>query len=300
MEIGQTVAVRTLCVSDVHLGCKHARASRFLDFLRQYTPDSLYLVGDFIDTWKINSGWHWSSDCDEVISHLIRLARQGTKIHYVSGNHDAFLRHPAVALAMPHNLPSFQIASEFVFETLSGHRLLVTHGDLFDYFETRAQWVSRASSWFYDSCLSLNWWFHRFLLEQHQNPYGVCSTLKNRVKRGVRFVSHFESRIMGHAQRRACDGVVCGHIHTPAIVEGESAWYFNTGDWVENCTGLIERHNGQMCLVQTYGEDVVLDLVNSSTTIGKSRNDPNRDVSVGAIPDDFDKSHALPEPEYAA
>ncbi len=276
-QVGAT-PVRTLLVSDVHLGCKHSQSREFLQFIRRFSPDSLYLVGDFIDAWKINTCWHWSSDCDDVIEHLIDLARQGTKIYYVPGNHDSFLRNPAFRLALPKDFPLFEVANEFVLETKHGWRFLVTHGDLFDFFETKTQWLSKGTSSLYDACLSLNWWFHRFMLGESKNPYGVCAVLKDRVKRFVRFISSYESKIMDHARIRECHGVVCGHIHTPDIVESDSMWYCNTGDWVENCTGLVEQHDGQIHLLQTYGEDRVLTLPSrpESTMDSAEKSDPMR------------------------
>ena len=252
--------VRTLLVSDVHLGCKHSRAKEFLEFLQGFAPDKLYIVGDFIDTWKINSGWHWSTACDDTISHLLMLAERGAQVFYVPGNHDAFLRNPMFRMALPPEFRQLQIANEFVFETLRGWRFLVTHGDLFDCFETQAQWVSKGSSVFYDACLSVNWWAHRWMMNQSRNPYGACALLKYRVKRGIRFISQYESKIMHHARQQSCEGVVCGHIHTPGIRYSDSILYCNTGDWVENCTGLIEDHGGELRLVSRYSEEQVLSL----------------------------------------
>ncbi len=252
--------VRTLLVSDVHLGCKHSQARAFLDFLQGFAPESLYLVGDFIDGWKINTGWHWSEDCDEVISHLIELTRRGTKVFYVPGNHDSFLRNPSFRFAFPTDVPNFEVANEFIFQTLDGWRFLVTHGDLFDVVETKAQWASKGTSAMYDAALSMNWWLHRFTMTESANPYGVCALLKDRVKRCIRFISNFETKILEHARQQSCDGVVCGHIHTPDIIADHSMWYCNTGDWVENCTGLVECHDGQIQLVRRYEEDILLDL----------------------------------------
>lgn len=260
MELPVPTPVRTLLVSDVHLGCKHSRAGEFLDFIQQFAPDTLYLVGDFIDTWKINTGWHWSAECDQVISHLVSLADQGTKILYVPGNHDAVLRNPDDHASVPVDLCRFDIANEFVMETLAGWRFLITHGDLFDRVESKAQWISKSASTFYDSCLSLNWYLHKALMSDQRNPYGICAVLKRRVKQVVRYFSNFETKILDHARSQDCDGVICGHIHTPDIVQGESMWYCNTGDWVENCTGLVELHDGQIHLVRRYGKDMVLDL----------------------------------------
>jgi len=260
MEPIRPAPVRTLLVSDVHLGCKHSQTQEFLHFLRRFDPAAIYLVGDFIDSWKINAGWHWSRECDLVIEHLMGLANDGTKIHYVPGNHDAFLRSPTFQAMLPTGFSRCEIANEFVFETLHGWRFLVTHGDLFDFFETRMQWTSKASTIFYDSCLSLNRWIARRVLDSDRNPYGACGILKNRIKRGVRFISGFEAKLIQHARNLACQGVVCGHIHTPALVAKSSMFYCNTGDWVENCTGIVEHLDGRLQLISRYADNVHVQL----------------------------------------
>ncbi|OUT55161.1 MAG: UDP-2,3-diacylglucosamine hydrolase [Rhodopirellula sp. TMED11] len=271
--------VRTLFVSDVHLGCKHARTSKFLEFIQGYQPDTLYLVGDFFDAWKINYGWHWTTDCDHVIDHFVKLVESGTELFYAPGNHDAFLRQPGFQAIIPSRFPDVRIDNEFIFESLQGHRLLVTHGDLFDFFETKAQWASKASSFFYDSCLFWNQWFVRRFRGEDKNPYGICARLKQRVKSAVRFLSRFEGKLVEHAQNQGCDGVVCGHIHTPCFKRIGDAFYFNTGDWMENCTGLVERHDGRLELVSLYGETQEISLP---------------ELSADALPSSLDTSETLP------
>ncbi|WP_436716213.1 UDP-2,3-diacylglucosamine diphosphatase [Roseiconus lacunae] len=269
-------SVRTLLVSDVHLGCKHARTEEFFKFITGYRPDDLYLIGDFIDAWKINSGWHWPEHCDRIIKHLVELVDQGTRIHYASGNHDSFLRGPAFRSLLPAGFPHVNIADEFVFETLHGYRMLVIHGDLFDLFETRAQWISKGSSAFYDACLSFNRWVQRRFLGDHRNPYGACAAIKGRVKRGVKFISRYERKIMNHASQKECDGVICGHIHTPMLKRSADSFYFNTGDWVENCTGIVEHHDGALQLVSRYGKHQTLEL----TQAPENRNLEQMEMSV--------------------
>lgn len=260
MDAIEKIPVRTLLVSDVHLGSKHAQSKEFLHFLRGFSPEAVYIVGDFIDGWKINSGWYWCQWCDAIIDHLIEMVRAKTKIFYVPGNHDAFLRNSAFRAMLPKGLADVEVANEFIFESQRGYRFLVTHGDRFDIVETRARWVSKATAGFYDACLSLNWWSHRFLKTRPGNPYGVCARLKDRVKRGVRFISNFENQLMNHARVQACHGVICGHIHTPDIVQSADGLYFNTGDWMENCTGLVEHHDGKIELVSRYTDNRDLQL----------------------------------------
>ena len=254
------VPIRTLLVSDVHLGCKHARTEEFLEFLQRYSPEQLYLVGDVFDAWKINSGWHWTEICDRIVRHLADLIERGTRVHYTPGNHDSFLRQPSFHSVIPAGIQGVRIANEFIFESLRGWRFLVTHGDLFDFFETRAQWISKGSSAFYDACLSLNRFLQGRFLSIDRNPYGACAVIKGRVKRGVKFISRYEEKIMRHASANRCDGVICGHVHTPMLKQTDSLVYCNTGDWVENCTGLVEHHDGGLQLVSRYEKEQTLYL----------------------------------------
>lgn len=246
------VSVRTLLISDLHLGCRHAQVEACLKFLRSYRPDQIYLVGDIIDGWKANRDWHWSSQCDEILTYFEQLIAEGTSIFYLPGNHDAFLRHKSASKLLPQALSNVQIADEFVFESLSGWRFLVTHGDLFDTVEQQAQWLSKAFAGLYDAILSGNRWISRRLFGTGRNPYAACALLKGRVKRAIKFISHFEDSIVAHARQRNCEGVICGHIHTPDLVHRADRLYCNTGDWVENCTGLVEHHDGRFCLESAY------------------------------------------------
>ena len=272
------IPIRTLLVSDVHLGCKHSQSREFLTFLRGFRPETVYLVGDFIDSWKINSGWHWSEDCDQIVQHLVDLARAGTDVRYVPGNHDSFLRAPTFRSMIPSGFPEIEIANEFVFETQNGWRLLVTHGDLFDVFERRIQWISKGGSLVYDACLSLNRLVHRLILNEQRNPYGACAVIKKRVKKGVKFLSKFEDKLTAHARSKNCDGVICGHIHAPAIIHvSDSMLYFNTGDWVENCTALVEHHDGTIELMSRYAPHKRIELP-ARTSI--SRSDSSDDIPV--------------------
>lgn len=236
--------IRTLFVSDIHLGSRHSQSEAFLATLKRRRPESLYLVGDIVDGWRWPGGWTWKASLVSIVRILEDLADAGTRIYYTPGNHDAFLRDPAVAEAVRRRLPFLHIADEFVYTALNGRRFLVTHGDQFDLVERSAQWISRMSSWAYDAALSSNWWLSRCIRNEEKSPYWLCATGKKRVKSKIRFLSRFEDSILMHARDQECQGVICGHLHTPAMVHRDGMTYFNTGDWVENCTSLVETENG--------------------------------------------------------
>jgi UDP-2,3-diacylglucosamine pyrophosphatase LpxH len=141
-----------------------------------------------------------------------------------------------------------RVQDEFVFRALDGRRFLVTHGDKFDLIEMRYQWLSLATSFIYEPLLSFNWWTSRAFRREHSSPYAMCAVIKDKVKTAVRFISRFEGDLFLLARQRGCDGVICGHIHTPNVVRMGDMFYLNTGDWVENCTALVEYHNGTIQL----------------------------------------------------
>lgn len=238
--------VRSLFVSDLHLGCRHSQADAFSIFLADYQPDHLYLVGDFIDGWKLRRSFHWPDVYHRLLRQIISLARQGTHVYYAPGNHDAFLRH---------YLDDFgfvQVADQFVHLAPTGERFLVVHGDRFDWVETSAPWLSHLSTRVYDLLLYANRWGNLLRGKKH-GRYGLCRLVKTRVKAMVRHFSQFEQLLADAAGQHGCRGVICGHIHQPKIAHLRGIVYCNTGDWVENCSGLVEHADGSMEIVYFDG-----------------------------------------------
>ncbi|MBS0203520.1 MAG: UDP-2,3-diacylglucosamine diphosphatase [Planctomycetes bacterium] len=246
--------VRTVFVSDIHLGSRHSQAAAFLRFLDSIQPRQLYLVGDFIDGWKLRRKWRWNPVYSRILLRLSEMANDGTRIFFTPGNHDEFLRDPMIREVVSMGL--VRIRDEFVHQTADGRRFLVLHGDRFDRVETGAKWMSVVASIAYDSLLAANSLLSRFKRASAQGPYALGASLKRGVKQIVNFISDFEARLIEHADEMECAGIICGHIHTPAMVHGRDVLYCNTGDWVENCTALIEEESGRLELVRCRGEGV--------------------------------------------
>jgi UDP-2,3-diacylglucosamine pyrophosphatase LpxH len=247
--------VRTVFISDVHLGHKHSQGRELIQFLEDLRPKSLYLVGDIIDGWALGHRSCWSPTSTDVLRRLSEMADQGTRLYYTPGNHDAFLRNTNNLRFVTERFGFVRIADEFTFEAADGRRFLVTHGDLFDVFETSAQWISVWLGRFYNGCLSANRLLSRLLGRKDKSPYHLCSLGKRIVKRIVRFVSRYERSLSDYARRKDCDGVICGHLHTPKIVDRNGFAYCNTGDWVEHCTALVEDWDGTLTLTPFYGNE---------------------------------------------
>ncbi|MEM9187131.1 MAG: UDP-2,3-diacylglucosamine diphosphatase [Planctomycetota bacterium] len=238
--------VRSLFVSDVHLGCKHSQADGFLELLEKYEPRYLYVVGDFIDGWKLKRRWRWLPAYDRILQRLMALRRAGTQLYYTPGNHDAFLR------GFLANFGVIDIRDRFVHTGADGRRFLVTHGDQFDRVEQGMPWLSLAASYGYDVLLSANWMVNKLRGKKH-DPYAFCGAIKRGVKRLVSHVSEFEQLLITNAREERCDGIICGHIHAPRIIQVDGLAYCNTGDWVENCSALVEYDDGGFELMRRDG-----------------------------------------------
>jgi UDP-2,3-diacylglucosamine pyrophosphatase LpxH len=248
MDESERNRVRSIFVSDLHLGCRHSKAEFLLDFLKQHTCDYLYLVGDVVDGWKLHRGFHWNDAYTLLIRRIFGMVKRGTVVRYVAGNHDEFLRNYMEELqtALTGHI---EIANEFLHQTADGRQLLVIHGDLFDSLSITMPWLSHFGDRAYSLLLTLNSaanWFRRKLGLKYKS---YSQFMKQNVKRAVSYINSFEELIAVHTRKRHCDGVICGHIHTPAIKSLAELPYYNCGDWVESCTALVEHDDGRMELV---------------------------------------------------
>jgi UDP-2,3-diacylglucosamine pyrophosphatase LpxH len=235
---------RAIFISDMHLGTRRAQTGALLDFLRATESDQLYLVGDFIDNWSLRKHWYWDQFHNDVIQKLLRKARKGTKLIYIPGNHDENFRHFL-------NLRFGRVAvlDEAVHVTASGKRYLVLHGDKFDGVVRFAPWLAKLGDTAYEISMELNGGINR-LRRFFRLPYWSLSAyLKNRVKRAVEFISRFEEAVVREARLQKCEGVICGHIHTPDDRMIDGIHYLNDGDWVESCTALVEHADGRFEIV---------------------------------------------------
>lgn len=234
---------RTLFVSDVHLGCRYAQAERFLEFLQSVEVERLYIVGDFIDGWRLARRWYWQSVYIRIIQRLVQLAAQGTQVCYAPGNHDEFLRDYF------HDFGLMTVADQFLHETADGRRFVVIHGDQFDSVERKAKWLSLIGANAYDYLVWANGVVNQVRRQFKMSDCRFSSRVKVWAKQAVQFVSDFEERLVCHAKELECDGVICGHIHVPRIDSFGEVTYCNTGDWVEHCTALVEHDSGELELI---------------------------------------------------
>ena len=237
---------RAVFISDTHLGTRGCRCDFLADFLRQMSCQSLFLVGDIIDGWRLRKSWYWDADHDEVLRLILRHARTGTAVTYIPGNHDEMFR---AWLGVGFDVVGVRMRSEAVHMTTTGKQLLVTHGDEFDSVVRYAKCLALLGDHAYAAALACNRWFNAVRRRLGYPYWSLSAWLKLQVKGAVKAIDRFENAIADEARRRGFDGVVCGHIHHAEMREINGILYLNDGDWVESCTALVEHHDGRLELI---------------------------------------------------
>lgn len=252
----KTKTYRSIFISDIHFGTRDCKANELNNFLKHNTCESLYLVGDIIDAWKIQQNkWKWKQSHTNAIRRILGHAKRGTRVIYIAGNHDEFLR-PLIPYGM--GFGQVEIVNQTEHLGVDGKRYLVTHGDLFDGISKLAPWLNFLGDKLYDFILSTN---SKFNWIRHKLGFGYWSLsryLKHKVKSSVDFIFQFEVNLATYCKKRGFDGVICGHIHHAEIKEIDGVVYMNDGDWVESMTALVEHHDGRWEIVTwTKGGDNV-------------------------------------------
>lgn len=242
---GTVTPVRSIFISDTHLGSAYAQVDVLIDFLSKVRPQFVYLVGDFIDGWELRRRFKWNQDSTRVLRMLLELSRQGTTVRYACGNHDDFLRDDASPLSDLIAVGGFEIADEFEHTLTDNRRFLVVHGDRFDDYERRSPLFCWITSSFYNLMLAGNWRWSRYYGGKRDK---VSKRVKSWFGSIQQHVAVFRDRLSGHARTRGYDGVICGHVHAPEQTTVDGVEYCNTGDWLENCTALIEHTDGTLSL----------------------------------------------------
>lgn len=242
---GKPLQLRSLFISDVHLGFPGCRAEFLCDFLEQVACEFLYLVGDIVDFHYMRNRRFWPASHSDVVQKILEMARAGTRVIYVPGNHDDSLRR-FCGLAFGH----IQVKSEAIHESADGRRFLVIHGDQFDSVIRCSPLLSMIGTWTYDALLRSNAWVNAIRRWLGMDYWSLVAFLKHRVKNAVRYITRFEEAALRAAAKEQVDAVICGHIHRAEINITEAITYMNCGDWVESCTALIEHDDGRMELLQ--------------------------------------------------
>ena len=245
--------VRSIFLSDIHLGTRACQAERLLDFLRVHDAEHVYLLGDIIDFWSLERGVYWPTLHNTFVQKMLKRARHEVKVVLVPGNHDEALREYVGT-----NFGDIKVVREAIHTAADGRRYFLMHGDEFDQITRYHRWVALLGDIAYGLLLRLNGrlsWVRRKL--RLTGYWSLAGYAKRKVKGALEFVYGFEESVAHHVRQMGLDGVVCGHIHSAAIKNIGGIVYINCGDWVDSCTAIVEHEDGRMELVHWRESEVL-------------------------------------------
>jgi UDP-2,3-diacylglucosamine pyrophosphatase LpxH len=238
--------IRTLFLSDIHLGSRACQAERLLSFLKQYECQGIFLLGDIVDFWALKRTVFWPESHNTVVQKLLRQARHGVDIVYIPGNHDE-----ALSDYFDSSFGNVRVKKDHVHVAADGKRYALLHGDRYDQVTACGRWLSLLGDASYSLLVDLNralsWLRRRLGLAGH---WSLADYAKRNLQGAARYISGFELALARHGKALQVDGVICGHIHTPVIKRIDGVVYLNCGDWVDSCTAIVERLDGSMELVR--------------------------------------------------
>jgi UDP-2,3-diacylglucosamine pyrophosphatase LpxH len=239
--LGERRKFRTIWISDIHLGTKGCNAAMLIDFLDHTDSETMYLVGDIIDGWRLKKKFYWPPEHNDIVWRVLKRAHRGTRIVYIPGNHDEMVR-PFCGM----NFGGVEIKRADVHTTADDRRLLVLHGDEFDTIMLAHRWLAFVGDALYHVMMGLNGWVNAIRNGLGLPYWSLSKAAKHKVKNAVEFISKYEEVVARAASERGVDGVVCGHIHTAEMRDFDGIAYYNDGDWVEGCNALVEHFDGTM------------------------------------------------------
>jgi UDP-2,3-diacylglucosamine pyrophosphatase LpxH len=241
------IQVRSIFLSDIHLGTKACQADQLLEFLKVYSADNLFLLGDIVDMWAMSRGGvHWTPEQNTFVQKILRRARHGEKVFFIPGNHDEAMREYVGT-----SFGDVMVVSEYIHTTADGRRFLLIHGDEFDQVTLHHKWVAVLGDIAYNLLVRLNIylsWLRRTL--RRPGYWSLAGYAKRKIKTALTFICNFEDSVIHHARERNLDGAICGHIHWAMIKEINGLTYMNCGDWVDSCTAIVEHLDGRMELIR--------------------------------------------------
>ena len=237
--------VRSIFLSDIHLGTRACQADRLLGFMREHAAENVFLIGDIVDFWSMRRSIVWTKAQNTFVQKILRRARHGERIIFIPGNHDEALRdYLGIAFG------DIEGVGEYVHEFADGRRFLLLHGDQFDQITRHHRWIAVLGDVMYELLVRLNAVIS--LVRRRLGITGYWSLAgyaKRRVKSALQFIFDFEDSAIHAARQRGLDGIICGHIHSATIREADGVSYVNCGDWVDSCTAIVEHLDGHLELI---------------------------------------------------
>ena len=240
---------KTIWISDVHLGAKRAKSQDLLNFLKHNHCGKLFIIGDLFDGWQLKKNFYWEAIYTDLILYLLNLVKNGCQVVYLTGNHDEFLRKHLKENLHFHNLT---ITDRYVYES-KGNKYLVIHGDQYDLVTRYQKWIAVFGDKLYGILIFLNRILNFLRRSLKLEPWWFSKYAKRKVKQAVNMISNYEKSLIAECQTNGYRGIICGHTHSPSIKKIGNYYYYNSGDWVESLSALVEDDQGNITL--TYLEN---------------------------------------------
>ena len=235
---------KTIVLSDLHLGTAGSKAKEVTQFLKQNICQTLILNGDIIDGWQLKKYGKWKNKHTKFFKRVLKVIDDyETKVIYLRGNHDDFLDQ-----FIPIRLGNISIQRDYFYES-NGKKFYVIHGDVFDSITTNLKWVAKLGDVGYTFLLWMNQRYNNYRVKRGLPYYSLSQAIKSKVKSAVSYVNDYEEQLSAMARIKKCDGIICGHIHQPALKIMNGIMYMNSGDWVESLTALVETIEGEWKIV---------------------------------------------------
>ena len=231
---------KTIIMSDLHLGARQSQTDKIISFLDNNTTEKLILNGDIIDGWALKGNGKWTKDCTKIFRKFMKMSEKNTKVIYIRGNHDDFLKD-----FIPFKLNNIRIVRKYIHTGIDNRKYFCFHGDVLDFVIMEARWLAVIGGWSYDIVIKFNTLYNKIRKWFNLPYHSLANTIKQSVKGAINFVSDFEDNAKGLTKQKGYDVAVCGHIHHPKIEN----YYMNSGDFCENSTCLVEDYNGEWKII---------------------------------------------------
>lgn len=239
--------VRTLFISDVHLGTRKSRADLLISVLKEYEWENLIIIGDFIDLTSLKRKFYWKPEHSTVVQKILKASKKGKNVVYIIGNHDHYLRYLIGDETI--KLGDILICDEFHYETLKGEKIYIIHGDQFDGFIRLHPFIYVLGDWAYEMSFKINKVYNYIRVSMGLNYWSLSKYLKSKVKNAISFINDFKKLSILKLHKIGSNSIMIGHIHTPCIETIENYVYYNTGDFCESCSFIYEDLEGNLKLV---------------------------------------------------
>ena len=234
--------IRTLFISDVHLGSKKSQPDKLLQVFKKYDFDKLIIIGDFIDLLSLRKRFYWTTDHSTVIQKVLKMSRKNIEVCYILGNHDYYLRE----LIKEGNIyiGNIFLCNELIHETVKGEKIYLCHGDQFDGFIRLHPFLYMLGDKAYDFSMFINKIYNYFRKLFGLNYWSLSAFLKSKVKNAIKYLNDFKAISISEIEKHNCNSIMIGHIHSPSFEKIQNFTYYNTGDFCESCSYIVETTKG--------------------------------------------------------